>query len=106
MQFTLPQAQTHAVAAAAIGSNQQPRRGRIAARAEFVPPAADALDGEGSGVVIDAEVDPSGIGGDVVDAIWHGLAEFGDDEVMHPNRLGLPLGTQLTAAILEACPWA
>ena len=101
LQFPLPQAQTHAVAAAAIGGNQQPRRDRIAGSAELIPPASDALDGEHRCVVTDTEIDPSDIVSDVVDAIWHRLAEFGDDEVMHPNRLWLALGAQLTAAILE-----
>ena len=73
----------------------------IAGGAELMPPAPDALDGEDCRVVIDAEIDPSGIVSDVVDAVWHRLAEFGDDEVMHPDRLGLTLGSQLPAAILE-----
>ena len=45
--------------------------------------------------------DPSIIGGDVVDAIRCHLAEFRDDEVVHPNRLGLPLRTQFAAAVPE-----
>jgi hypothetical protein len=106
LQFTLPQAHTRTVAAAAIRSDQQPRRGGIAGCAELVPPAPDALDGEAGGVVVDAEIDPSGVGGDVLDAIRHCLAEFRDDEVVHPDRLGLALGAQLPAAVLEACPWA
>ena len=51
--------------------------------------------------MVDAEIDPAGVGGDVVDAVGRHLAEFGDHEVVHPHRLGLALGTQLTAAILE-----
>jgi hypothetical protein len=51
--------------------------------------------------VADPEVDPPIIGGDVVDAIRCHLAEFRDDEVMHPDRLGLPLGAQFAATILE-----
>jgi hypothetical protein len=35
------------------------------------------------------------------DAIGRDLAEFRDLEVMHPNRLGLALGTQLLAGVLE-----
>ena len=49
----------------------------------------------------DAEIDPSGVGGDVVDAAWGDLAEFGDSEVVHPDRLGLPFGAQFTPAVLE-----
>ncbi len=51
--------------------------------------------------MVDAETDPSGVGGDVVDAIGHCFAEFGDDEVMHPDWLGLTLGAQLPSTILE-----
>jgi len=50
---------------------------------------------------LDAEIDPSGVVGDVVDAVRHCLAEFGDSEVVHSNRLGLSLGAQLTTGILE-----
>jgi hypothetical protein len=95
LQFPQPQAQTHPVADAAIRGDQQPRGGGIADCAELTPPASDALDGEDRRVVTDAEIDPSDIVCDVVDAIRYGLAEFRDDEVVHPNRLRLPLGVQL-----------
>jgi hypothetical protein len=101
LQFTLPQAHPSTVAAAAIGGDQQPPRRRIAGGPEFVPPAPDALDGEGRCVVVDAEVDPTFVGRDVVNPVGHSLAEFGDDEVVHPNRLGLTRGAQLASAILE-----
>jgi len=64
-----------------------------------MPPTPDALDGEGCRVVVDAEIDPSGVGGDVVNTIGPCLTEFGDDEVMHPDRLGLPLGAQLASTM-------
>ena len=50
-QLPLPQAQRHAVAAAAIRGDQQPRRAGKAGGTELVPPAADALDGGHRGVV-------------------------------------------------------
>src|SRR3977135_3053364 len=74
---------------------------RSAGRAEHVPPAPYARNRKRGGVVADPEVDPSIIGGDVVDAIRCHLAEISDDEVVHPDRLGLSLWTQLTSAILE-----
>ena len=37
----------------------------IADLAELLPPAADALDGEGASVGVDADTDPAMIGGDV-----------------------------------------
>ena len=53
---TLPQPHARAVAAAAVGGDQQPRGAGIALAAHALPPAADAFDGEGGGVVIDAEL--------------------------------------------------
>jgi hypothetical protein len=41
--------------------------------------------------VIDAEIDSSGIGSDVVGAARYDLAELGDDKLVHPDRSGLPL---------------
>jgi hypothetical protein len=37
--------------------------------AERVPPAADRLDGEGGGVVVGADVDPAGVGGQVTSQV-------------------------------------
>src|SRR5215208_6829287 len=56
---------------------------------------------EGGSVVIDAEIDPSGIRGDVVDAVGRHLAQLGEGEIVHPDRFGLALGAQLAAAVLE-----
>ena len=101
LQFSFPQAHTVAIAAAAVGIDQQALGGGISGGAEHVPPASYARDRKRGGVVADAEIDPSIIGGNVVDAIRCYLAEFRDDEVVHPDRLGLSLRTQLTTAILE-----
>jgi hypothetical protein len=51
--------------------------------------------------VVDAEAYPAGIVGDVVDPIGRRPAKLGDQEVVHPHRLGLTLRAVLTAAILE-----
>jgi hypothetical protein len=101
LQFPLPQAHAVAIAAATVGIDQKSLGGRIAGCAEHMPPAPNACDRKRSGIVADPEVDPSIIGDDVVDAIRCNLAEFRDDEVMHPDRLGLSLRAQLTAAVLE-----
>ena len=83
LQFAFPQTHPRAVAAAAIpGSSpgtgdQQPRRARIAGGAEFMPAAPDALDGEGRSVVVDAEIDPSGVGGNVVNPAGTALPSSG-----------------------------
>src|SRR3954453_23764418 len=101
LQLALPQPDPHAVAAAAVGGDQQPGGGGIAGPAKVPPPVPNALDGEGGSVVIDAEIDPSGIRGDVVDAGGRHLAQLGEGEIVHPNRFGLALGAQLAAAVLE-----
>src|SRR3954452_10758725 len=100
LELAFPQPQAHTVAAAAVGGDQQTGCIGVASRAEFVPPAADALDREDGSVVGYAEIDPSGVGGDVVDAIGHRLAEFGDGEVVHPDRLRMAFRAKLAAAVL------
>jgi hypothetical protein len=113
LQFALPQAQARAVAAATVGIDQHLLGIRITRGADFVPPVSNARDRELSGVSADADIDESGIGGNVVDAVRHRLAELRNGEVVHPDRRRLPpsrarspLGPQLTAAVLEACPRA
>ena len=63
--------------------------------------ALDAHDRELSGVGADADIDESGIGSNVVESHRHRLAEFGNGEVMHLDRLRLARGPQLTAAVPE-----
>jgi hypothetical protein len=67
LQFPLPQAHAVAIAAATVGIDQKSLGGGIARCAEHVPPAPYARHRERGGVVADPEVDPSIIGGDVVD---------------------------------------
>jgi hypothetical protein len=56
LQFAFPQADPGAVAAAAVGGDDEAAGFGIARATEPLPPAADALDGEGGGVVVDAEI--------------------------------------------------
>ncbi|SAL21509.1 hypothetical protein AWB68_00825 [Caballeronia choica] len=69
LQLPVPQAHSIAVAAAAVGGNQQAAGVLIHRLTHFPPPAANALDGKFCGVVIDADVDPSGVRRQVIDAI-------------------------------------
>jgi hypothetical protein len=66
-----------------------------------MPPASNGVDREARGVVVDAEADPAGIVGDVVDAVGRRPAKLGNQEVVHAHRLGLSLRVILTAGILE-----
>ena len=76
LQFALPQPHASAIAAATISSDQQAAGFGITRPPHGLPPAPDGVDREARGVVVDADTDPAGIAGDVVDAIRHGAAEF------------------------------
>ena len=101
LQLGLPEAGAVAVGAAAVGGDRQAGGGRVAARAELEPPAADRLNGELGGVIVDSDVDPADIVGDVVDTVGGGLAQFGVAEVVGAYLLGLALATQLAPGVLE-----
>jgi hypothetical protein len=95
-----------AVAAAAVGGDQQTTGLRMAGATHAVPPTADRVDCEAGGIVVDADTHPSRVAGDVIDPIRHGATKLRDQKIVHPHRLGLSLRTQLAAAILAACPRA
>ncbi len=67
LQLELPEAEASAVAAAAVSGDGESSRLGIARFAEPLPPAADALDSERSGIGIDPDIDPTFVGGDVLD---------------------------------------
>jgi hypothetical protein len=58
---------------------------------KLLPPAPDALYGEGGSVGVNTDTDPAMVGGDVVDAVRRRFAKFRGLEVMHPHFLGLAL---------------
>jgi hypothetical protein len=91
LQLTFPQMNAGAVAAAAIGRDQDAIRIGIADLAEPPPPATDALDGECRRIGIDADIDPALVGGDVVDPIGRDLPQSLDFEVVDTDRLRLAL---------------
>ena len=59
LQFMLPQPNARAIAAAAIGGDQQRLGARMAFLAQGLPPAANALDRENCGIVINANIYPA-----------------------------------------------
>jgi hypothetical protein len=101
LQLALPKADADIVAAAAIGGDQKFCRVRIARAPHRLPPAANGVDREACRVFVDADTHPAGIVGNVINAVGRRPTELRDDEVVHTHRLGLPLRTVLTAAILE-----
>src|SRR5712692_724407 len=69
LELGLPQPAAGAVAAAAVGGDDQAVGGAVARFAHLLPPAADRVDGEGGGIVVDANAHPPAIGANVVDPI-------------------------------------
>src|SRR5204863_3134448 len=101
LEFALPQPAAGAVAAAAIGGDDQAVGGAVARFADIVPPTADRVDGEGGRVVIDPDAHPSAIGADVVDPVRDCLAQFRDQEIVGPHRFGLAPRAPGSTRILE-----
>src|SRR3954452_2679126 len=101
LQFAFPQADPGAVAATAVGSDDEAAGFGIARAAEPLPPAADALDGEGGGISVDADIDPALVGGDVVDAIGGSCAHLRNLEVGVGDGCGSACGPQLPARVPE-----
>lgn len=89
------------VATTAIGGDHQPSCMRVSRLTHFTPPAPNALHGKLGGVMIDAHIDPAGVGGQIIDAIRGDLAQFGIDEVMNADFLRRPFGLPFLARILE-----
>src|SRR5271166_2279004 len=95
--------ETHAraVAAAAVGGDYKSRGSWVSGTADFSPPAADRLNRERRCVMIHADADPTGVVGQIVDAIGDRPAQFLDQEVVHPNVLRLTCGTPFPTGVLE-----
>src|SRR6202043_577596 len=101
LQFAFPQPDPRAVAAAAIGGDQQPGRVGVTRPPEVEPPLADAVHREGGRVMVDADTHPPGICGQIIDAIGHRSAEFLDYKVVHPDLFRTPLRPILAAIAAE-----
>ena len=69
--------------------------------ADLLPPAANRLDREGRRVVGDADAHPTGIAGEIVNAIGDRPPQFLDQEVVDPHLFRLALATPLASGILE-----
>ena len=101
LQFQFPEPDSRAVAPARVGGNQQALSLAIDGFAHRTPPAPDALNGKGSRIVVNTHTDPASILAHIVDAVGSDPSQFGDDEVMNPHLLRIPLGPKLSASVLE-----
>src|SRR5258708_6544305 len=98
-QTPFPQMTPSAVAAPAVGGNEQPRRAWVAATTHFAPPATNTLHGKFGGVMIAADTDPAFVAPEIVDPIRDGFAQFLVDEIIDFDFLGLPFGAPPLAAV-------
>src|SRR5665213_2995117 len=101
LQLDLPQSDAVAVGPAAVGGDLQAGGVRVAHLAEVLPPPADRVDRELRSVVIDPDVHPALIRGDVIDAIRARFTELLVLEVVHADQLGLALGAPFPPGVLE-----
>ena len=101
LELGLPQPAAGAVAAAAVGGDDQVVGGVVARFAHLLPPVADRVDGKGGRVVIDTDAHPPAIGADIVNPVRNRLAQFRDQEIVGPHRFGLAPGPPCPARILE-----
>lgn len=101
LQGDLPQATSAAIAAAAVGCNQQVVSLGIAQTTHLAPPTADSFGGEAGRVVVYADADPPLVARNVVDAIRNGLAQLLVQKVVNPDFLWFALGLPFAAAVFE-----
>src|SRR5271157_1628278 len=76
LQFQFPESQAPAVAATAVGSDQNRLRLRINASALRAPPTPNGGHRKGTGVVIGSHIDKAGIAANVIDPVWVGTGNF------------------------------
>src|ERR1700674_1690737 len=101
LQREFPQAQTPAVAAAAVGRDQDPGGGGIELPAFGAPPPANRGYRERPGVVIGADGDKARVATDVVHSIRIRPRYLGGRKVMRPHTVWLLGAPPLPAGILE-----
>src|SRR5712671_3050151 len=89
------------VAAASVGGDQHAGRFGIACPTNGEPPLADAIDGNGGRVMVNADAHPPGIGSEVIDPVRHRPPEFLDQEVMDPDLFRISLRAILAARVAE-----
>src|SRR6202051_1521165 len=87
--------------AAAVSRDHQPRGFAIALAPHGLPPTADRIDREASCIMVDADADPTGVVGDVMESVGCSPAKGGVQEVVHPDFFWIALGTILPAVVLE-----
>ncbi len=100
LQFQFPQPQPPAVAAAAIGRDEQVPRLGIQLAAFGAPPTANGCDGESAGVMVGPHVHESRVAVHVVNAIGVRAGHVGTGKIVTVHLDGLLGGQPLPAAVV------
>src|SRR6516165_2247375 len=87
LKFPFPKPDPCAVAAAGVRGEVEAFRCGVTRFSKPVPPAADALNGKGGSIAIDANVYPSLVGGDIVDTVGCLFSQLFNFEIVNANRL-------------------
>src|ERR1700688_646386 len=101
LQSHFPQARPAAVAAAAIGGDQQFAGAGKTPAAHILPPTTNGTSGEVSRVMIDADANPTLIVGYVIHSVRNGLAQRRVLKVVDPHFFRLSLRLPFLTGILE-----
>src|SRR5215470_13441895 len=102
LQLALPKADTSAVAAAAVGGDDQALGVGITGLTEPLPPSTDALDCKFRRISIDTDINPALVGSEVVDPIGRHFALSLNFEIVDEHRLGSPLGRNSLPPFLKS----
>ena len=97
----LPGSPPVAVAPTSVGADQELVGVRVGERAIVAPPAAEAFDGEGGGLVVLTHIDPAHVSLDVVDARRGIALPCSVTKSWMFTGTGSPFGLPLPAPILE-----
>src|SRR6266700_4760643 len=100
LQLPFPQPQAPAVAATAIGDDQQSPGAWVKAAALGTPPAANRSHRERARVVVRAYVDEAGVAPQVVDPVGIGAGHFGTGKIMSVDLVRRPRLAPLAALVL------
>ena len=101
LQFEFPEPHPRPIRAAAVRHDRQFSRIRIALSSHAFAPATDRLHGELGGVAGDPDADEAGIGGHIVHAIRHDLAELLVLEVVYVHAPRVAFRAIIGSAVLE-----
>ena len=101
LEFAFPQPDPRAVAAPAIGGDQQSGCLGIARPTDGEPPLADTVHREGGRVMVDADTHPPGVRGQIIDPVGHRAAELLDQKVMDPDLFRVSLGAIFAPVVTE-----